>query len=201
MDGDVLFIPQVVIAGTIQSVYGTSCSAPVFAAMGESLSSQLQFFHYYTHRYCACRHVIVAVLSDNVNSITITLLPPLSQSPQSSQSPPLSPIDSSYHLHHKLVTLVNSQRLLHNMSSIGFVNPSIYAAGTGYFNDITSGHNKCCAYSGVDPMQATCCNSGFTAASGWDPVTGTLRACTLYITGMLVLVVVVLADESWIENI
>ena len=34
---------------------------------------------------------------------------------------------------------------------------------------MTSGDNKCCASSTGNP---TCCDSGFTATSGWDPVTG-----------------------------
>ena len=31
-----------------------------------------------------------------------------------------------------------------------------------------SGYNKCCA----NPNQGTCCNAGFQASPGWDPVTG-----------------------------
>jgi hypothetical protein len=38
------------------------------------------------------------------------------------------------------------------------------------FNDVTSGSNNCCEYDDVDPV--TCCTSGFTAATGWDPTTG-----------------------------
>jgi hypothetical protein len=70
-------------------------------------------------------------------------------------------------------------RLAKNQSSIGFINPTLYAAALNYlapsdlpFNDITSGGNKCCSYQGSTPADAPCCVSGFTAAPGWDPVTG-----------------------------
>ena len=82
------------------------------------------------------------------------------------------------------VSLVNAYRLNQNMSSVGFLNPTLYAVGynntmhvgnryNASFQDITSGHNKCCAYSGEDyATQAECCSSGFAVTVGWDPVTG-----------------------------
>lgn len=92
---------QVMIGGILETVFGTSCSSPVFAAM---------------------------------------------------------------------ISLVNSARLAKNMSSLGFINPTLYNS-TSFFNDITSGDNKCCAESShiLDPV---CCNSGFTAIKGWDPTSG-----------------------------
>lgn len=53
-----------------------------------------------------------------------------------------------------------------NLKSIGFINPTLYKAGTSSFNDITKGNNKCCADAQV------CCTQGFEATSGWDPLTG-----------------------------
>jgi hypothetical protein len=78
------------------------------------------------------------------------------------------------------VSLVNSARLLQNMDSIGFINPTLYQLGSNAtfaaqhpnssFNDVTSGYNKCCSsdYS----SQAECCESGFFTNVGWDPVSG-----------------------------
>lgn len=70
-----------------------------------------------------------------------------------------------------MVALVNGQRLKANKSSLGFLNPAIYSKllGTTAFHDITSGRNNCCAGS---PTSATCCQYGFNATQGWDPITG-----------------------------
>ena len=72
------------------------------------------------------------------------------------------------------VTLVNNARLNAGKSPVGFLNPALYQLGTGnqassIFNDITSGENNCCA---GQPGQNTCCQYGFTATTGWDPLTG-----------------------------
>ena len=77
-----------------------------------------------------------------------------------------------------LVSLVNAARSANNQSAVGFINPTLYAYGmpntlgvngTNFqpFNDVTEGYNKCTA--GSNPV---CCDSGFYATSGWDPVTG-----------------------------
>ncbi|KAK0457859.1 peptidase S8/S53 domain-containing protein [Desarmillaria tabescens] len=58
-----------------------------------------------------------------------------------------------------IFALLNDYRLSNNQSSLGFVNPLIYA-NSGGFNDITSGSNPGCN------------TTGFTAVAGWDPVTG-----------------------------
>ena len=77
-----------------------------------------------------------------------------------------------------MLSLVNSARIDAGQSSVGFINPTLYQLGSNAtfaaqvgasFNDVTSGDNKCCASSTGNP---TCCDSGFTATSGWDPVTG-----------------------------
>lgn len=64
-----------------------------------------------------------------------------------------------------LASLVNGQLAAEGKPSIGFINPTIYAAGSSSFNDITSGDNKGTASTVV-------CSQGFYAAKGWDPVTG-----------------------------
>jgi tripeptidyl-peptidase-1 len=58
-----------------------------------------------------------------------------------------------------ILTLINEQRLNAGKSSVGFVNPSLYAHPE-VFHDITEGSNPNCG------------TSGFSAAKGWDPVTG-----------------------------
>lgn len=55
--------------------------------------------------------------------------------------------------------LLNDFRLANNKSSLGFINPLIYSNPSA-FNDIKSGSNPGCG------------TTGFTAGSGWDPVTG-----------------------------
>eukprot|EP00981_Chlorochromonas_danica_P000552 scaffold125_cov156-Ochromonas_danica.AAC.1 len=80
-----------------------------------------------------------------------------------------------------LVSLVNAARLEKNLSSIGFINPTLYSVGinntqglgnqyNASFNDIVSGDNLCCSQN--DNGNAPCCSTGFYTASGWDPVTG-----------------------------
>lgn len=58
-----------------------------------------------------------------------------------------------------VLTLINAARLDVGKSSLGFMNPALYA-NPGMMNDITSGGNQGCG------------TPGFTAVSGWDPVTG-----------------------------
>lgn len=65
-----------------------------------------------------------------------------------------------------MVAIVNALRIKAGKSSLGWLNPSIYAVNGSFTNDITSGHNKCTR----DP--SVCCTQGFYATPGWDPVTG-----------------------------
>lgn len=58
-----------------------------------------------------------------------------------------------------IFTLVNQKRLANGKSSLGFLNPTLYS-NPSLFTDITSGGNQGCG------------TAGFTAVSGWDPVTG-----------------------------
>ncbi len=58
-----------------------------------------------------------------------------------------------------IVTLLNGERMKQNKTSIGFLNPSLYA-NPSVLNDITNGTNMGCG------------TQGFSASRGWDPVTG-----------------------------
>ncbi|KII91002.1 hypothetical protein PLICRDRAFT_684337 [Plicaturopsis crispa FD-325 SS-3] len=60
-----------------------------------------------------------------------------------------------------LITLVNDARIAAGKGPVGFINPAIYSADfADAFNDITTGGNQGCG------------TPGFTATTGWDPVTG-----------------------------
>lgn len=58
-----------------------------------------------------------------------------------------------------VITLINGERYNAGKSSVGFLNPTLYA-NSSVLNDITQGNNPGCA------------TSGFAAQPGWDPVTG-----------------------------
>jgi tripeptidyl-peptidase-1 len=58
-----------------------------------------------------------------------------------------------------ILTLINQARYDAGKSSIGFINPVLYAH-PGILNDITEGGNQGCG------------TPGFSSAPGWDPVTG-----------------------------
>ena len=70
-----------------------------------------------------------------------------------------------------LLTLLNDALLGAGRPPVGFVNPAIYhialSAPTA-FHDVTNGTNNCCAAI-ADPI---CCEHGFDAQAGWDPVAG-----------------------------
>ncbi|KAI0294231.1 tripeptidyl peptidase A [Multifurca ochricompacta] len=58
------------------------------------------------------------------------------------------------------VALLNDARIAAGKSSLGFLNPLIYALNGNGFNDITAGNAPGCG------------TPGFNATAGWDPVTG-----------------------------
>jgi tripeptidyl-peptidase-1 len=66
-----------------------------------------------------------------------------------------------------MVSIVNSLRELKNLSTIGFINPTLYE-NPDLFNDIIDGKNNCCH--GQSDSDTVCCNSGFYTDVGWDPV-------------------------------
>ena len=65
-----------------------------------------------------------------------------------------------------MISLVNSARRANGNSTLGWLNPALYALHPAFVNDITSGDNRCVA------AGEQCCQQGFFAAEGWDPVTG-----------------------------
>ncbi|KAF7909907.1 uncharacterized protein EAF01_003625 [Botrytis porri] len=58
-----------------------------------------------------------------------------------------------------VINLINEERLAIGKSTVGFINPVLYA-NPHVMNDITNGSNPNCG------------TAGFSAVSGWDPVTG-----------------------------
>ena len=65
-----------------------------------------------------------------------------------------------------MVALVNARRAQAGRGPLGLLNPSIYKLNGSFANDITKGSNKCLR------LYEGCCKEGFSAAAGWDPVTG-----------------------------
>jgi tripeptidyl-peptidase-1 len=59
-----------------------------------------------------------------------------------------------------LVSLLNDYKISHAYSSLGFLNPFLYSKGVVGLVDIVDGSNPGCE------------TDGFTATTGWDPVTG-----------------------------
>lgn len=58
-----------------------------------------------------------------------------------------------------IISLINDQRMASGKSPLGFLNPFLYA-NADIFTDVTSGNNPGCS------------TPGFSAAAGWDPITG-----------------------------
>lgn len=65
-----------------------------------------------------------------------------------------------------MISLVNSARLAAGKPALGWVTPALYKLSSSFVRDVKSGHNKCVASATV------CCQQGFYATDGWDPVTG-----------------------------
>lgn len=62
-----------------------------------------------------------------------------------------------------MITLINEKRIEAGKGPVGFLNPTLYA-NTKVMNDIKKGNNPGCG------------TAGFSAAPGWDPLTGTCGA-------------------------
>ncbi|OAA56776.1 Peptidase S8/S53, subtilisin/kexin/sedolisin [Cordyceps fumosorosea ARSEF 2679] len=62
-----------------------------------------------------------------------------------------------------IINRINEERIANSKKPLGFINPALYK-NPSMFNDVTSGDQ-----SGGD---GNCNGKGFSAASGWDPVTG-----------------------------
>ena len=68
------------------------------------------------------------------------------------------------------VALVNAQRIALGESVLGWINPALYAyADEIILADPNTLENNCCASEGTSTV---CCNQGFFAVNGWDPLTG-----------------------------
>lgn len=70
-----------------------------------------------------------------------------------------------------MISLINAARLAAGKSSLGWLNPTLYAQfasnnSPSFYNDIVVGENNCAASNKV------CCSQGYSAVPGWDPVTG-----------------------------
>ena len=73
-----------------------------------------------------------------------------------------------------VIALLNQQTLDAKGATIGWANPLLYAMARGTpaaFTDITSGSNRCPAPTRNGPACASTCQ-GYSATTGWDPVTG-----------------------------
>ena len=72
-----------------------------------------------------------------------------------------------------VITHLNQRRLENNLPTMGFINPWFYAQSRqhpGIFTDITVGRNNC--YEGYKGEGYACCEEGFEAIVGWDPLGG-----------------------------
>ena len=107
------------------------------------------------------------MMSSFTLTLTLTLTLTSSPSPQmliESGTSAAAPVFAAF------VTLINSARLEAGKGPLGFLNPTLYSLNsTSVFNDVVQGENNCAAGSAG---QAVCCSQGFTAAAGWDPLTG-----------------------------
>lgn len=68
-----------------------------------------------------------------------------------------------------IISMINDARLQKGKPSLGFVNPALYQLAAQYpgvlFYDVTVGNSACAS-------DGSCCNTGFPASKGWDPVSG-----------------------------
>lgn len=72
-----------------------------------------------------------------------------------------------------MVTLWNDMRIAYGMPPMGFINPFLYSVASKHpeaYTDVTLGKNACSANKYLDKV--VCCDEAFSAAPGWDAVTG-----------------------------
>lgn len=65
-----------------------------------------------------------------------------------------------------MISLINAQRALWGLSSMGFINTYLYTNYAKLTTDVKSGNNSC-TISGYQ-----CCPQGFPATTGWDAASG-----------------------------
>eukprot|EP01042_Synura_sphagnicola_P002471 gene2471-2969_t len=91
---------------------------------------------------------------------------------------PVSGTSASAPVFAGVVSLANSARKQAGKSSLGFLNPLLYSYSSLFVHDVTVGDNKCTAATDVSVkdgslyFSSVCCQQGFVASAGWDPVTG-----------------------------
>jgi tripeptidyl-peptidase-1 len=74
-----------------------------------------------------------------------------------------------------IVSLLNAARIEAGKSPMGFLNPLLYKIAQGTpeaFNDVVVGNDRCGEYNPGPDGPASCCDVGFSAAIGWDPLGG-----------------------------
>lgn len=85
-----------------------------------------------------------------------------------------------------IISLINKERVSNGKPLVGFLNPILYKYGHLFVNDVISGDNHCRPLTNQEYEEKSqekdkeinllnksiCCNEGFTARKGWDPVTG-----------------------------
>ena len=72
-----------------------------------------------------------------------------------------------------ILSLINNDLAARGEAPIGFANPLLYEVAASYpqsFYDVTVGNNKCGDV--LHPPYIACCEYGYQASLGWDPVTG-----------------------------
>jgi subtilase family serine protease len=90
---------------------------------------------------------------------------------------PVSGTSASTPVFAAMISLLNNLRLNAGKPTLGFLNPwlyQLYENHPDYFNDIVVGNNRCGdGYALNQNLQVPfCCPDGFSAAPGWDAVTG-----------------------------
>ena len=73
-----------------------------------------------------------------------------------------------------MVAAINDARLAAGKSTLGFVNPALYALHRlerDVFRDVKEGSSKCPNQAMTGAMVG-CCKHGFRTGKGWDPLTG-----------------------------
>jgi tripeptidyl-peptidase-1 len=71
-----------------------------------------------------------------------------------------------------MVSLVNAARFRAGKGPIGFLNQILYSLSANFTNDIILGDNSCVAQTDSTKLPNCCTLGGYSAAIGWDPVTG-----------------------------
>jgi subtilase family serine protease len=66
-----------------------------------------------------------------------------------------------------MVSLTNAANTKKNVGAMGWLNPFLYEYADSFVTDIFTGNNRCLEQEGCD-----CCDEGFYASTGWDPVSG-----------------------------